>query len=90
MKRLTALIAVLLLFAVASSASAQIWYNPSPVVFAPRVYGPMYIAPTTVPYVGPVVTYPTTWVNPVVVPRPIIRTRIGPFGRVRRAAYWGW
>ena len=90
MKRLTALIAVLLLFAVAGSASAQVWIDPAPVVIAPRVIGPTYIAPTAVPYVAPVVTYPTTFVAPVAVPTtPVVRTRVGPFGRVR-TTYWAW
>lgn len=88
MKRLTVLAALLLLVAFVSTASAQVWVDPAPLVVTPRVIGPTYVAPT-VPYVGPVVTYPTTFVAPVAVPRPVVRTRIGPLGRVR-TTYWGW
>jgi|GEM_PF-7120150 len=90
MKRLTVLAALLLAFVITSSASATVWVDPAPVVVAPRVIGPTYVARPVVPYVAPVVTYPTTFVAPVAVPAaPVVRTRIGPFGRVR-TTYWAW
>ena len=88
-----AVIAVMLaVVAAGQKASAAVWIDPSPTVYAPTVI--RTVQPTTVyTYPAPVVTYPTTtttFVPAVVVPQHgVIRQHVGPFGRVR-TTYWGW